>query len=203
MVSRRRALQADQTRRDIIVAARRLFAADGYQATSMKAIGEAAGVSVQTVYDSVGSKAALLLALNDELDSVARVRDVADALLASESSSDVVAVPARITRAILDNAIDIVRVVTIAAASEPEVRQALEAGRKRHLAGTTAVVRKLERLGALRPDVTPSEAQATLSTLTDTGFGLLLHDTYGWSTQRIERWTIAALRRLLLPEPRS
>jgi hypothetical protein len=41
------------------------------------------------------------------------------------------------------------------------------------------------------------------STLTDTTFGLLLHDTYGWSTQRIERWTIATIRRLLLSEPRS
>src|ERR671933_281637 len=98
----RRAGQADQTRRDIIAAARRLFARDGYQATTMKAIGEAAGVSVQTVYDSVGSKAALLLALNDELERVAGVRDLADAVLASESSVDVAALPAQITRAILD-----------------------------------------------------------------------------------------------------
>jgi AcrR family transcriptional regulator len=199
MVSRRRAMQANQTRRDIIAAARQLFAADGYQATTMKAIGEAAGVSVQTVYDSVGSKASLLLALNDELDSVARVRDLADALVAAESSVDVVALPARITRAILDNAIDIVRVVTIAAASEPELREALGDGHKRHLAGTAAVVRRLERLGGLRDGVTAAEATATLSTLTDPAFGLLLHDTYGWSTQRIERWTIASVRRLLLP----
>src|ERR1051326_94764 len=126
MAAGRRALQAEQTRHDIIAAARRLFAADGYQATTMKAIGEGAGVSVQTVYDSVGSKASLLLALNDELDRVARVRDLAGALGAAESSSEVIAVQARITRAILDNAIDIVRVVTIAAANEPELRQALD-----------------------------------------------------------------------------
>src|SRR5689334_2573040 len=104
MVPRRRALQAEQTRRDIIAAARQLFAADGYQATTMKAIGEAAGVSVQTVYDSVGSKASLLLALNDELDNVARIRDLAASLAAAEFSIDVIALPVRITRAILDNA---------------------------------------------------------------------------------------------------
>jgi AcrR family transcriptional regulator len=198
MVARRRALQADQTRRDIVAAARQLFATDGYQATTMKAIGDAAGVSVQTVYDSVGSKAALLLALNDELDSVARVRDLAESVLASESSTDVAALPARITRAILDNAIDIVRIVTSAAPGEPEVRRALDDGRKRHLAGAATVAHRLERLGGLRAGVTATEAQATLSTLTDTAFGLLLHDSYGWSTQRIERWTIAAIRRLLL-----
>jgi hypothetical protein len=90
-------------------------------------------------------------------------------------------------------------VVTIAAASEPELREALADGHKRHLAGTAAVVRRLERLGGLRDGVTAAEATATLSTLTDPAFGLLLHDTYGWSTQRIERWTIASVRRLLLP----
>src|ERR1051326_5714968 len=107
MAAGRRALQAEQTRRDIIAAARRLFARYGYQATTMKAIGEAADVSVQTVYDSIGSKAALLLALNDELDSLAGVRDLAGSVLASESSPDIAALPARITRAILDHAIDI------------------------------------------------------------------------------------------------
>jgi hypothetical protein len=50
----------------------------------------------------------------------------------------------------------------------------------------------------LRADATVAEAQATLSILTDTAFGLLLHDSYGWSTQAIERWTIATIRRLLL-----
>lgn len=194
----RRAEQADQTRRDIIAAARRLFARDGYQATTMKAIGEAAGVSVQTVYDSVGSKAALLLALNDELDRVAGVQDLADAVLASESGVDVAALPARMTRAILDNAIDIVRIVTAAGASEPEAHNALDEARKRHLASIAAVTHRLETLGALRADATVAEAQATLSILTDTAFGLLLHDSYGWSTQAIERWTIATIRRLLL-----
>jgi AcrR family transcriptional regulator len=164
----------------------------------MKAIGDAAGVSVQTVYASVGSKAALLLALNDELERVAGVRDLADAVLASEFSIDVAALPAQITRAILDNAIDILRIVTAAAPSEPEVQQALDDGRKRHLGGVAAVTDKLETLGALRADVSVAEAQATLSILTDAAFGLLLHDSYGWSTQAIERWTIATIRRLLL-----
>jgi AcrR family transcriptional regulator len=198
MATGRRALQADQTRRDIIAAARRLFARDGYQATTMKAIGEAADVSVQTVYDSIGSKAALLLALNDELDSVAGVRNLADSVLASESSSEVAVLPARITRAILDHAIDIVRTVTVTAASEPEVKKSLDDGRKRHLTGTAAVVRKLDMLGGLRGGVSTADAQTTLSILTDTAFALLLHDGYGWSTQRIERWTNAAIRQLLL-----
>src|SRR5688572_27541076 len=69
----RRQLQAEATRRDILAAARRLFAERGYAATSMAAIAEAAGAAVQTVYDSVGPKRAILLALNDVLDEEAGV----------------------------------------------------------------------------------------------------------------------------------
>ena len=64
----RRARQAAETRRDILNAARKLFAQKGYAATSVAEIAAAAGASVQTIYDSVGSKAELVSALNDLID---------------------------------------------------------------------------------------------------------------------------------------
>jgi AcrR family transcriptional regulator len=42
-----------------------LFAEKGYAATSVAEVAAAAGASVQTIYDSVGSKAELVSALND------------------------------------------------------------------------------------------------------------------------------------------
>ena len=53
-----RARQAQLTRDEILGAARRLFAEQGYSRTSVRDIAEAAGVSAQTVYDSIGSKQA-------------------------------------------------------------------------------------------------------------------------------------------------
>ena len=58
------------TRRHIVDAAQTLFLEDGYAGTSIGAIARRAGVSVQTIYNAVGNKAALLSAM---LDAAARV----------------------------------------------------------------------------------------------------------------------------------
>ncbi|KQN94823.1 TetR/AcrR family transcriptional regulator [Arthrobacter sp. Leaf69] len=63
--STRRTLQAAGTRDVIVQAAGRLFAADGYVRTTIDGIAAEGGVAVQTVYNSVGNKAALLSAVLD------------------------------------------------------------------------------------------------------------------------------------------
>ena len=65
--------QAQLTRDEILKAARRLFAERGYAKTSVRDVAEAAGVSAQTVYDSIGSKQALVARLNDLIDAEAGV----------------------------------------------------------------------------------------------------------------------------------
>src|SRR5208282_534520 len=69
----RREVAAAETRREILRAARRLFAAHGYAGTSLQQIAEESGVAVQTIYSSVGSKAALVLALNDRCGDLLQV----------------------------------------------------------------------------------------------------------------------------------
>lgn len=62
------ALRAEQTaltRRRILDVAGRLFVERGYLGTTLSSVAEAAGVSVQTVYNVVGGKAALLKAVYD------------------------------------------------------------------------------------------------------------------------------------------
>lgn len=65
-MANRRAVQADATRADVIAAARELFLARGYVRTSLNAVAAQAGVAVQTIYNSVGNKAAVLAAVLDE-----------------------------------------------------------------------------------------------------------------------------------------
>src|SRR5215210_1080881 len=52
--------QARQTRRQIVAAAGRLYADQGFAATTIDAIAAEAGVSRKTVFTSVGGKVALL-----------------------------------------------------------------------------------------------------------------------------------------------
>ena len=63
--SNRRAMQAAQTRGDVLAAAIRLFTAAGWAGTTISAVAAAAGVSVETVYSGFGSKKGLLRAAMD------------------------------------------------------------------------------------------------------------------------------------------
>ena len=70
MTSRRydnsaRELAARHTRRRILQAARTLIEAEGYPALSVAALARAAGVSPQTIYNTVGGKAEVLKACYD------------------------------------------------------------------------------------------------------------------------------------------
>lgn len=61
----RRQVQAEETRTVIVAAAAELFLAQGYVPTSIDAVAVRAGVAIQTIYNSVGGKPALLSAVLD------------------------------------------------------------------------------------------------------------------------------------------
>src|SRR5215471_1015708 len=61
--SSRRQEQAAATRREILVAAQRLFERQGYAATTMAAIASEAGVALKTVYVTFETKSGVLRAL--------------------------------------------------------------------------------------------------------------------------------------------
>src|SRR5688572_27004399 len=63
--SPRRAEQAAQTRRDIVMSAGRLFRDHGYAAVTMPVIAREAGVGVETIYRAFGSKAGLFKCVID------------------------------------------------------------------------------------------------------------------------------------------
>jgi AcrR family transcriptional regulator len=90
-----RARQAAQTREAILAAATELFATQGWAGTAMRDIADAAGVSVETVYSSQGSKIALLLAAVD----AAVVGDLEDVGLADRPEFAAVASGSRGDRA--------------------------------------------------------------------------------------------------------
>src|SRR5260221_12748967 len=70
----RREVAAGEPRREILRAARRLFAEHGYASTSVQQVAEESGVAVQTIYSSVGLKAAPVPALHDLIHEEADIR---------------------------------------------------------------------------------------------------------------------------------
>jgi AcrR family transcriptional regulator len=195
---RMRERQAEFTRNEILGAARRLFAERGFTRTSVRDIAQAAGVSTQTVYDSIGSKQAVVARLNDLIDTEAGIAAIVGAVAGSQDAEQVAAVPARITRAILEHCGDIVHALVTGAAAEPELEIVLEEGHRRHVDGARTVVRMLTELGALAPGVDATSACDTLAAVSDFRFALLLRDSYGWSLDRVEAWMADTSRALLL-----
>jgi AcrR family transcriptional regulator len=190
--------QAQLTRDEILKAARRLFADRGYTRTSVRDVAEAAGVSAQTVYDSIGSKQALVARLNDLIDAEAGIAGIASAAAASKDPLEVAAMSAKITRSILEHCADIVRALVSGAAAEPALAVALEEGHRRHVDGARTVVRLLAQMDVLGASVDAGTAPETLAAISDFRFALLLNDSYGWSLDRIESWMADTSRALLL-----
>ena len=194
----RRAEQAEATRREILAAARRLFAEKGYARTTVREIAEGAGVSAQTVYDSIGSKQAVVARLNDLIDEEAGIgRIVAESMAASDPAT-LARTQARITRAILERCGDIVHALVTGAASEPELAAVLREGHRRHVEGAAQVVRALHERGALAEGTDLADAGATLAVVSDLQVALTLRESYGWSFDRIEDWIGGTSARLLL-----
>jgi len=190
--------KAQLTRDEILRAARRLFAERGYASTSVREIAQAAGVSAQTVYDSVGSKQEVVARLNDLIDAEAGIGGIVRAAAESGDPREAVAAPARVVRSIIENCGDIVRAVVTGAAAEPALAAVLAEGHRRHVEGARRVVGLLQRLDGLDPSVEPDQAAETLAVLSDATFALMLRDDYGWSPERIETWITETSRTLLL-----
>ena len=189
--------KAQLTRDEILLAARRLFAERGYARTSVRDIAHAAGVSPQTVYDSVGSKQALVAALNDLIDREAGIGAIVQRLGKTDDPQELATASARITRAILEHCEDILHALVTGAAAEPELAAVLAEGQRRHVAGTRQIVDRLRELDALS-DTDPDAAADTLAAVTDVRFALVLQESYGWSPERLEQWMAATSATLLL-----
>ena len=195
---RMRERQAEFSRNEILKAARRLFAERGYTKTTVRDIAQAAGVSAQTVYDSIGSKQAVVARLNDLIDSEAGIGAIIGPVAASRDPQQVAALSARITRAMIENCGDIIRAIVTGAAAEPEIQAVLDDGHRRHLEGARTVVGLLQGMDALVSTADLAATSETLAAITDFRFALILRENYGWTLDRIEEWMTTASRNLLL-----
>ncbi len=184
----RRAVQAEQTRREILGAARRRFAADGYAATSIKDIAAEAGVSVQTVYDSVGSKADLVRRLNDLIDVEAGVVEIAMTIPSATDPVALARVQAMISRGLVERCGDILRTCYDGARAEPDLAHVVDEGGRRHRAGARRVAERLAALGALEAGLSIDDAATTIATLADVRVALVLLDDHGCTFDRVEEW---------------
>jgi AcrR family transcriptional regulator len=202
-VKTRQRLAAEETQRVIVEAATRLFLTHGYTTTSIAQIAEGAGVAVQTIYNSVGSKRDLLSRVLDHAAAGERApAPVATFMRAqAEREQD----PRRIVdqlvefwREGLPRAAPIFRVIREAAATDSEAA-ALERERSaQRLSNYETAATLLEQRGALREGLTVRRAAATIFAIGHPDVYRTLVLEGSWDDTLWATWARTALKAALL-----
>jgi AcrR family transcriptional regulator len=168
--SRRRAA-AEQTRLRILAAARDLFTEAGYAATSVQDVAQRAGVSVDTVYASVGRKPQLLLAVHDmalaegESPVPAEQRDYVRAVRAAVTLEDKITTYAEAMARVLPRTVPILDALREAGATDPGCAAQHEALVERRAANMRLLAADLRSTGEVRADLTDDEVADLVWTL--------------------------------------
>ncbi len=144
----RRDEYAEQTRRDVVDAARTLFAQRGYFATTVSDIAAAARVSAGTVYQQCGGKQGLLRTLMDLWTTAPLVQQTLDAVHAADSLDEALRVLADSYLEFWRQFDDIVQLVAATAAHDAEATQSLTQAVIRHRTALHEIAQRIRELGA-------------------------------------------------------
>ena len=190
----RREAAAARTREAIVAAATRLFAERGWAPTSVRSIGDEAGVSPKTVEAIFGTKAALLgaavdYAIRGDLDPtpVARREAIAQVEAAADAAT-MLALHAAHLRRVHERSAAIARAVEQAAASDPI---AAERWRQMNRNRASAIQRATETLMAMpgrKRGLRRRDVEATFWVALDWGTYRTLTEQAGLTPNQYEAW---------------
>src|ERR671925_582845 len=204
--SSRRQAQANETRRHILEAARKLFIERGYAGATAEAIAAEAGVSAQTIYAIFKNKKRMLVSLMN----VSPATGVEDHTPMAERAS-VQAVSqerdrrhqlqmfAQVVANNLNQVAAVFEVMAEAAKIEPDFERIVQKLNKQRLEHMTLAVQQIAANGPSRENMDESHARDIVWTLTSGEVFLLLTRDRGWSKEQYAEWLADMLIRALLP----
>jgi AcrR family transcriptional regulator len=188
-----RARHAAETRRSIVDAALFLFAEQGWAATALPAIAKRAGVSVDTIYSTFGTKSALLMAVvhvaivgDDDDDPMVDRADFAQ--FSRGRRHERLRTGVRYTMGVYERSIPILETLREAAASDDTARERLS--RYDH-----------DRRDLIAAGVTLIVGHEPSEDLIDAFWALISPEVYrylivgrAWSAQKVEDWFVDMLK---------
>ena len=196
-----RTRRAELTRLAVIEAARDLFVARGYGATTVEAIAQRAGVGRATVFTCVGGKPALMRAAHHAAilgadDPRSPQEGLADRWAGVSGAPALLEAYAGVVADVFEAVGPIHEAMVRAASESAELGDQLaELSKERHEAATrTADLLGLE----LRPGLSPTRAADILWVHNDPLLWQSLHACRGWSKAEFVDWLTSSLRSQLL-----
>ena len=202
----RRREAAQETRRAIVEAARRLFLERGYTGTTMAAIASAAGVSHETVYASFGPKPALFrhlveIALSGTDRPVPGLeRDYARQVLAETDPGRLFDIYARAMRLTQERLAPLFDVLSDGARTDPDLKALSDELSGRRVGHMRLLAAHLAEIGALRDGVSVEAAADVIWLMNSSEVFLLLVRDRHWDPDFFERWLAESWKLLLTPQ---
>jgi TetR/AcrR family transcriptional regulator, regulator of autoinduction and epiphytic fitness len=203
--SQLRAEQARRTQAQITEAARALFLARGFGATTIAAVAAQAGVAPETVYAAYRSKAGLLQSVvrsavlrDDEPDDVLERRWVKELLRLPDLSAQMAAL-ARHTAETVRLTSPIYATIRAAGTAASELEDLQRELRRMRFRGQATVIAAIATEAALRPGLTVQAAADTFSAIASPELHDILTNDRGWSHARYARWLEDTTNAALLP----
>jgi AcrR family transcriptional regulator len=202
-VKTRRQIGAEETQRAVVEAASRLFIEHGYHATSIGRIASEAGVAVQTIYNSVGSKRDILSRVLDFAAAGDRAPLPVPQFMREQAEREpdprrIIAQLVAFWRGALPRTAPVFRVIREAAASDPETAALEQARAEQRLRNYGQAARLLAERGALRKGLRVDQAAAAIFAIghPETYRSLVLDGD--WDDDRWAAWAQDALEAALL-----
>jgi AcrR family transcriptional regulator len=199
--------QSEDTRRQILDAARTLLIDKGYRATAVAAIAAEAGVHVDTVYALVGRKPVLLRELIEQAISgtdravEADERDYVKAIQAESNPVNKLTIYAAAVCKIQARMAPLLLALRDASTTEPEAKNIWQEISSRRATNMRRLAQDLEAAGGLRPGVSIDEAADVIWATNSSEMFVLFTVERGWSPDRYQNWLADTWCRLLLPAP--
>jgi AcrR family transcriptional regulator len=199
--------QASATRRAVLDAARDLFIAQGYGATTVEQIAQRAGVSKPTVFTAVGNKQTVLRAVrdvaiagDDEPVPVA-ARPAAEQIRAEADRRRAVELLARHLTGVASRYAQINEVLHAATDSgDEDLRELWETEEDQRLTGARFWTEVLTGKGPLRPGLSHGDAADVMWLLMSPDNYYRLVHRRRWTTQQYQQWLAASVTWLLFAE---
>jgi AcrR family transcriptional regulator len=204
-VKKRRQIAAEETQRVIVEAAAGLFLARGYHSTSIGQIAREAGVAVQTIYNSIGSKRDVLSRVLDFAAAGEHAPVPVPQLMREQTEREFD--PVRIIEQLVEfwqgalpRTAPVFRIIRDAAGVDPEAATLDRDRAAQRLRNYEIAARLLDHRGALRDGLTIDQAAAVIFTIghPETYRTLVLDGT--WDDHRWAAWARAALKAALIKQ---
>jgi AcrR family transcriptional regulator len=204
--SSRRQAQANETRRHILEAARKLFMERGYAGATADAIAAEAAVSTQTIYAIFKNKKKILVSLmnvssptGEEDHLPVHERGGAQAVARETDQRRQLRMFADIVAYNLNQVAAVFEIMMDAAKVEPDFERIVEKLNKQRLEHMALAVQQIAANGPFRDNMDETYARDIVWTLTSGEVFLLLTRDLGWSKQKYADWLADSLIRMLLP----